>query len=111
MRAFSEIIEDALSGGMPSHEECYWAMLALQSASVLDKSTLYRELLKDPPTALPFRKLMAENSHTMWKALSAKSPKEWLGPDHDPSRPEVQQRREMSLRIWKKFEDQATKNE
>lgn len=102
MKNLGDIIEEAKSGGMPTHEECYWAMLALEALSNLDRTTMRTELMKDPPSRIEFRKLHAENSLKSWHTALNKNPKDWLGPEYDPSNPEVQTRRQMHKRLFEK---------
>ena len=42
MKTLGDIIEMAKSGGKPSHDECYWALLAVEALSVLDSKALRR---------------------------------------------------------------------
>lgn len=103
MKTLFEIIETAKDGGMPTHEECYWAMLALDALSTLDRMVFNREMLKEPATRIEFRRLHAENSHKSWHTALNKAPKDWLGPEHDPSNAENQRVRKIHKRIYDKF--------
>ena len=106
IRTLLEIIDDAKGGNMPSHEECYYAMLAYDAMFLMDHNKLLNEFTREKPRQGPLRRALAENSFKMYQGALAKSPKEWLGPNHDPMAPECQQRRKVSLAIWDKFQAQ-----
>lgn len=101
MRTVSEILEAAKSGGeWPTHEECFWAMQALEQAWV-STSRKYREQVCKPKPE-EFAHALCENDFQMGKSLMATDPKTWLGPDRDYSRPENRKRREISMKLFNK---------
>ena len=103
MRTLSEIIDSAKDGNMPTHEECYWAMLCFNALLNDDHRRLREELLAEKPTPGYIRATKANNSFNAYKSALNKSPKEWLGPNHDPSNPEYQKYRKMGNKIINKF--------
>lgn len=103
MRTLSGIIESAKDGNMPSHEECYWAMLCYSWLLNTDHRQLREALLAEKPAPEFIRKLKAENYFNMYKSALNKSPKEFMGPSNDPSNPEYQKLRKMGNKIIDKF--------
>lgn len=102
MRSVFEIIEEAKGGGMPSHEECYWAMLALDAITTIDKRTIDR-LSGDKATDL-VKSMSKDEVFRRWKQFLNADPKAWLGPNHDPSNPECQRMRKIAFGVMKKVE-------
>jgi hypothetical protein len=102
MRTLNEILEAAKNGGpWPSHEECYWAMLAIESQWIwIDRH--YREavLVNKNPKLTEVR---LENDFQMSKRLLAADPKVWLGPDRDWSKPENRKRRATAIKLYEKI--------
>jgi hypothetical protein len=103
MRTLSEIIESAKDNNMPSHEECYWAMLCYESMLNIDHRALREALLNEKPIQEFIRKLKAENSFNMYKNALNKPPRDFLGPSNDPSNPGYQRFREIGKKIIDKF--------
>lgn len=103
MRTLSEIIESAKDGNMPTHEECYWAMLCYNSIFNIDHRQLREALLVEKLAPEFIRNLKAETSFNMYKSALNKSPKEFMGPSNDPSNPEYQKFRKMGNKIIDKF--------
>ena len=106
MRTLYEIIDSAKSGDMPTHEECYYAMLVYEFMFTMDHIRLREELLAENRPPEMIRKLFAENSFRMYKGALDKSPKEYLGWNDNPANPEYQKRR----KIGEKILDKAIKN-
>ncbi len=50
----------------------------------------------------PIKAMLAEESFQRRKRAYAQPPKQWLGEDSDPDRPEVQERRRISLAVLEK---------
>ncbi len=103
MRTLSEIIESAKDGNMPSHEECYWAMLCYSWLLNADHRQLREALLAEKPAPEFIRKLKAENSFNMYKSALNKTPKEFMGPSNDPSNSEYQKFRKIGTKILDKI--------
>jgi len=104
MRTLLEIIEAAKDGEKPTHDECYWAMLALDALSTFDQKTI-RDLAADPPSAVVKvfgRAHVHEESFKRMKTALNTDPQKWVGPNHDPSNPDVQKRRALAKAVFKK---------
>jgi len=109
MRTLGEIIEAGKSGNLVTHEECYWSMLSLEALGVFDMMSLmrrYEEASKGIMSKLRIELDWRERCRRVQTAYET-DPKEWMGPNHDPSNPEVQSCRRVSLKIA----DQAMKGE
>lgn len=102
MRTLIEIIEEAKDGIMPTHEECYYAMLAYSSMLYFDHKALQDELLSEKETPKFIKEMKAQNSFDMLKGALNKSPKEWLGDSHDPMKPEYQKFRKAAGKLLDK---------
>jgi len=101
MRTLGDIIEDAKSGSMPTHEECYWAMLAVESLHSFAALRVLKMTAGEPVKEV-VRREYGRSSWSMSKSALKADPKKWLGPNHDPSNPEVQRFRSMSLKLMDK---------
>lgn len=101
MRTTAEILDAAKSGGeWPSHEECFWAMQALEQAWIRT-SRKYREQVVTPKSDT-LSKMLCENDFQMSKTMLNADPKHWLGPDRDYSKPENRKRRDIALKLYDK---------
>ena len=101
MRTVSEILDAAKTGGeRPSHEECYWAMLALEQIWCMTQRAYGNQIYT--PKKDNFAKMTLENNFKTGKTMLAADPQYWLGPSHDWSNQENRKRREVSLKIWDK---------
>jgi hypothetical protein len=103
MRTLFKIIEEVKSGGKPDYEELRYALLAYQSMFTMDHNNLLKELTDEKETPPFLKKIKANNSFNMVKAALNKSPKEWLGWNHDPDNPDYQRSRKISEKIFNKF--------
>lgn len=101
MRTLFEIVEGAKDGAMPTHEECYWAMLAMDGLRHFDHMAVMKLCSKEKTgRVLDFmRSTYYEESFRRTKLAVAKSPKDWLGPSNDPSNPEYQKMRRAAFAI------------
>ena len=97
MRTLGEIIESAKSGKKPTHDECYWSMLALESLGTLDSLDI-RKLLE--PSKIFTPEHVHEKNWDRWKKALGIDPKVWIGPHNDPSSAEYQKQREISKKIY-----------
>jgi hypothetical protein len=114
MRTLMEITESAKDGQKPTHDECYWAMLALDmllASANLDLRAALEHLViegRQAPSELVGNMLLEENFQRS-KRVYAADPKVWLGPSWDPSNPQRQKERQTHKRIlgrfMKKFEE------
>ncbi len=101
MRTTEEILEAAKSGGeWPSHEECFWAMQALEQGWLMTQRKYHEQVFS--PKAETLARALAENDFTMGKSCMTAQPNVWLGPDRDYSNPENRKRRATSLGIYAK---------
>jgi hypothetical protein len=106
MRTLSEILDVAKTGGeWPTHEECFWAMQALEQVWTMTQRA-YQDQVFAPRSEAAAR-MKAENNFQMAKRCLGANPKTWLGPDRDYSKPENRKRREIALKIY----DKASKGE
>jgi len=102
MRTLFEIIESAKNGDMPTHNECYYAMLALDGLTTFTTRDLRNLGLQTREAKLLGGKTMAEEDHRRWRRALNKAPDEWLGRENDPSNPDYQKRRRISLALMRK---------
>ena len=92
-----EIIEEAKDGSMPTHEECYWSMLVLDSLLTFSQNDL--RLVKQHPKHIDF--VLKEGFNRVKNAID-KIPKEFIGCENDPSNPEYQKFRKLALNLFDK---------
>lgn len=103
MRTLLEIIESAKDGDKPSHDECYFAMLALDALSSFTICELRDVGLEGRHSKVIGAKMMAEEDHKRWKCALNKAPDEYLGPNNTPGNPVQQARRRTSKAIMEKM--------
>ncbi len=114
MRTLEEIIDSAKNGEMPTHEECYYAMLVYEAMFNIDHRHLREVLLSNKPQTKitkTINKLRAENSFNMYKGALNKPPKEWLGWHNDPTNPNYQKMRKITLEIFHKIAKKIEEDE
>lgn len=100
MRTLLEIIEDAKNGNMPTHEECYWAMLAIDSLAYFDHRALSQ--LAHEPSRFRTPEREAAESFRRNKTAYATSPKDWVGPTNDPANPDYHRLRKAAFKVLDK---------
>lgn len=100
MRTLLEIIDSAKSGQMPSHEECYYAMLALSALHYFDHHVLSE--LDEKHRQAWWINLQINESFGRFKNALDKSPKDWIGWNNDPANPEYQKQRKIGKKILDK---------
>ena len=107
-RTLSQILGDAKVGVRPTHDECYRALLALDALGTLDAGAI-RRLVKRASKGMGERLADIEtDSHfRRYKSALAADPKVWLGPDHDPTRPEVAKRVKASRALVDRLSKEA----
>lgn len=102
MRTLGEIITSAKDGHKPSHDECYWAMLALSALHHFDHHALL-ELVdngqKSWDSPLVGVDARTERSFERFKSALDVAPDEYMGWDYAPSNPEYQKQRRIALKI------------
>lgn len=99
MRKLIEIVESAKDGKMPTHEECYWAMLALSHLHYFETTDL-RSVAANKEDVRT--KMITEEAFRRRKIAMDKSPKDWVGWSHDPSNPEYQKMRATAFKVFEK---------
>ena len=102
MRTLLEIIESAKDGEMPTHEECYWAMLALDALLYFDHHDM-QNLTQRPQNILNNPQFYVEEQFKRHKTAFSKSPKDWVGPNNDPANPAYQSFRNVGKKLIDKF--------
>ncbi len=104
MRTLYEIIESAKDGQKPTHEECYWAMLALSSLHFFDHHHIMQTVEHPNWVTDDFgRKMWADESLNCFKRALEKSPEEWVGVENDPSNPDYQEFRRSGKKLLDKI--------
>jgi hypothetical protein len=105
-RMICSIVADAKDGKIPSHEECYWTMLALSSMLHFSRRDLERiaeALDKGDNLKLTCGIYLRNGDHvheTRYQWMRA-SPKEWLGNSGNPFSEENKKWRDMGRTIIK----------
>ena len=106
MRKAIDIIIDAKDGKMPSHEECYYTLLALASNShFLERSLIEIEeaFLSSDKKGVFVSKMQANGIRKRQKQFRDQDPLLYLGAWHDPLNESGKPFREMADRIFKKI--------
>jgi hypothetical protein len=99
MRTLFEIVEGARDGQKPTHDECYFAMLALGYLLGMD----HRDLREACTGASELKKrLMMNSSFDRYKKALDADPEKWLGPTGTPGTLENTQIRKMAFGVLKK---------
>lgn len=99
MRTLNEILDASKTGGeWPTHEECFWAMQALEQLWMMTGNK-YREQVVTPKAPALAHQLCDNDFQAGKRALNA-DPKTWLGPDRDYSRPENRKRRDVAMKLY-----------
>lgn len=96
-----EILLTARSGQMPTHEDCYYAMIVLESLSILDRNSfmsLLRIFEKDKRV-----RMIVENMLERWQRSLNTAPRQYLGRNNDPMDPDTQARMAVSRKIVEKM--------
>jgi hypothetical protein len=100
MKTLFEIIDAAKSGEKPTHDECYWAMLALDALLYFESRAISQ--LANHPSKLLTPEFYYKESFNRRKNAYSKDPKTWVGPNNDPSSKEYQKRRAIGLKLFDK---------
>jgi len=99
MRKLIDIVESAKDGKMPTHEECYWAMLALSHLHYFEANDL-RSITNGKEDIRS--KMTADEAFRRRKIAFDKSPMDWVGWPNDPSNPEYQKVRATAFKVFEK---------
>ena len=105
MRTLSKIIESAKDGQTPTHDECYWAMLALEALQHfdhMDVRNIATALNEGKPSAKMRANMAMEEGFRRFKTALASNPKEWVGWRNDPANPDYQKMRVTTFKVFEK---------
>ncbi|MEL7941011.1 hypothetical protein [Pseudomonas delhiensis] len=106
MRTLGQIIEAARAGEKPTVDELRYAVCALDILMTFDRNAFFKlaeaeqagkkAILVYSPT------WQRDESFNRVKRAMEKSPRDYLGPNFDPDRAEVQQRRRAAAALYEK---------
>jgi hypothetical protein len=100
VRTLFEIIDGAKDGNKPTHDECYFAMLALANLLAMDHKDL-RDVCADPK---PVRcNLTINGSFNRYKRALDTDPQVWLG-NHVPGNPDYDRFRAFGKKLMEDVE-------
>jgi hypothetical protein len=102
MRTLFEIVEGAKDGHKPTHDECYYAMLALDGLRMFDHMELMtlRESAEKRSLALRVQTAYAESFRRSKTAFEV-APQAWLG-RQVPDNPDYQRERDLAFKVARK---------
>ncbi len=98
-RTLFEIVEAAKDGEKPTHDECYWAMLALSALLHFDSRALRNQAFSN--TKVPL-KMESEESFRRHKSAFQTPPQRYVGASNNPANPEYQTMRRMAFKVFEK---------
>ncbi len=98
-RTLFEIVEGAKDGEKPTHDECYWAMLALDALLYFETNALRGQAFGN--TKVPL-KMEGEESFRRNKTAFQTPPQRYVGDTNDPANPEYQAMRRMAFKVFEK---------
>lgn len=105
MRRLADILAAAKVGEPTTHEECLYALLAMDGLTTFDHTDLMA-MAEDHRDGKSHKLITPEfrwsESFRRWKMALDRSPRDWLGPDHDPANPEVADRVRAARRLLDK---------
>jgi hypothetical protein len=108
-RTLAQILEAAKSGEPTTHEECLYAMLALDSLLYFEtRDGMLCPKSRDPHFELCRRQ---KASHDRRHRVLNMPPRDWIGPEHDPANPEYLKWRNAMIQITDRMIDQVLGNE
>lgn len=99
MRTLAEIVEDVKDGKKPDCEELRYALLAYSALCFFDREALKKNT-KDTHDFI--FKMRQEDSLTRFHLALNKSPKDFVGWNHDPDNPEYLKFRKMGENLLNK---------
>lgn len=111
MRNLVDIIEDCKDNKKPDYEELRYAVLALAAIQSFDHRKLREVCMDEKPKSEMIRKMIAENSFSMYKTALNKSPKEYLGWNNDPENPEYQDFRKVGNKLLERAIKETEKSQ
>lgn len=103
MRTLGEIIEAAKSGERPDYDELRLAVCVMDALMTFDRMAIWKLAEAEQEGKKPFMVWSAvfqrdENFNRVKRAME-KSPRDWLGPNHDPDSLGAQARRRQSIAL------------
>lgn len=105
MRTLSAIIDDVQDGIKPDYEELRYTVVALLALRHFDANAIrklyQRERDGKYKPALFGLEWEAKESHERYRRALAVSPKDYVGPEHDPDTEECQRFRRMAKGVLK----------
>lgn len=106
MRTLGQIIEAARAGEKPTVDELRYAVCALDILMTFDRNALFKlaeaEQKGKTPVLVYSPTWQRDESFNRVKRAMEKPPKEYIGPNYDPDRAEVQQRRRAAAALYEK---------
>lgn len=111
MRTLGEIIEAARSGERPDYDELRLAVCAMDALMTFDRQAIWKlaeaESEGKKPVLVYSAVFQRDENFGRVKHALAKTPREYLGANHDPDSPAVQERRRASIALMDRFMDSA----
>lgn len=113
-KSLDQILQETRTGGRPEYDELRYALLAMEALFTFASRGISNLALAQHENKAPLLVYSAafqhdENRRRLGAALS-KPPKEWLGPNHDPDDPAVQERRKAAVRLFESMMNSAGKD-
>lgn len=102
MRTLAEIIDGAKDGNKPTHDECYFAMLALDALSDFTTRDLRNVGFHTRSAKLIGFRRLADEDHRRWHRALNTPPDKYLGPNNTPGTPEQKAGRRMAKKVMKR---------
>ena len=107
MKTLGQIVEEIYDGGKPDYESLRYAMVAINALRVFDQRALlnlYLAKLDGKKPILTYDpEYQANESLRRAAAAFEKSPKEYVGPSHDPDTEECQRWRRLGKKLMAKL--------
>ena len=103
-RTLMQIIDAAKDGQRPSHDECWLAMLALDSLLHFEQRALWDLANERRPALIRDPKFQRDESFRRNKEAFAKPPRDWIGEHNLPGHPEQVRRRAFAKAAWREVE-------
>jgi hypothetical protein len=103
-KTLSEIIESCKDGERPEYDELRFAVLALSHIQSFNFQDMLKVYQKSPDEPFGLKRI-AEESFNRTKRVMAVPPKEYLGDNWNPDKPEYQKQRKVMRRLANKIFD------
>ncbi|MEL7937616.1 hypothetical protein [Pseudomonas delhiensis] len=106
MRTLGQIIEAARAGEKPTVDELRYAVCALDILMTLDRNAFFKlaeaEQAGKKAVLVYSPTWQRDESFNRVKRAMEKPPKEYIGPNYDPDRAEVQLRRRAAVALYER---------